>query len=299
MKRQAGRSQAFWRSLALCVLAVCASAGSAVATADSAVWVVSSGTGKVYLGGTVHLLRPADYPLPEEFEVAYQEAERLFFETDVSAMNDLSVQAAMLQQLMYDDGRTLRSVLSEEAYGTLSRYMDSVGMPVMMVESFKPGLLVSTLQVIEFQKLGFTPQGVDMYFNSRAMSDDKPVGELESVQAQIDYIAGMGEGNESEFIMLSLQELAEVGSSMEDLIGAWRAGDNDQLAQLFVNQMRDESPELYEALLVERNLNWLPIIEQMFGEGGAEFVLVGAAHLVGEDGLLAMLRARGYTVEKL
>jgi len=181
----------------------------------------------------------------------------------------------------------------------LYSHLSTIGMPIMMMEKFKPGLVVSTLQIMEFQKLGFTPQGVDAYFNNRAIDDAKPVGELETVQAQIDYIANMGEGNESDFILLSLSDMQEIATTMEDLIGAWRAGNNNALAELFVDEMKAESEELYESLLVERNSNWLPIIEQMFSQGENEFVLVGAAHLVGEDGLLSMLEAKGYQVEQL
>ena len=280
-------------------LAALVSCSWIAASADTSVWVATSGANKVYLGGTVHLLRPGDYPLPEEYERAYQDSERLFFETDVSSMNDMSVQARMLQQLTYSDTRSLRTVLSEEAYESLANHLATVGMPIMMMEKFKPGLVVSTLQLLEFQKLGFTPQGVDVYFNNRALGDAKTVGELESVQAQINYIANMGEGNESEFILLSLGDLEEISSSMEDLITAWREGDIQALAELFVDDMRIESEDLYNSLLLERNQNWLPIIERMFNEGGNEFVLVGAAHLVGDDGLLSLLEARGYQVEQL
>ncbi len=285
--------------LSRCLCALLVALAGIQSYADSSVWVVTSGSNKVYLGGTVHLLRTTDYPLPEEFEQAYDDSDRLYFETDINSMNDLAVQTRMLQQLTYSDARTLKSVLSTEAYNALSNHLDTVGMPIMLMEKFKPGLVVSTLQVIEFQKLGFTPQGVDVYFNNRALGDAKPVGELESVQAQIDFIANMGEGSESEFILLSLKDMQEIATTMDDLIAAWRTGDNNALAELFVDDMKAESEELYETLLVERNINWLPIIEQMFNQDGIEFVLVGAAHLVGEDGLLNLLQAKGYQVEQL
>jgi len=269
------------------------------AVADTSVWVATSGDSRVYLGGTVHLLRPSDYPLPGEFEQAYNDSERLFFETDIGSMSDLAVQANMLQQLTYGDARTLQTVLSEEAYTALSSHLNSVGMPILMMEKFKPGLIVTTLQLLEFQKMGFTPQGVDVYFNNRALGDAKAVGELETIQAQIDYLANMGEGNESEFILLSLRDLNEISSSMEEIITAWREGDMEALSDLFVEDMQKESEDLYNSLLVTRNRNWLPVIEKLFAEDGNEFVLVGAAHLVGEDGLLKLLEQRGYQVDQL
>lgn len=269
------------------------------AVADTAVWKASSGDNHIYLGGTVHLLRAADFPLPAEFDQAYADSDRLFFETDIASMNDLATQAKMLQQLMYSDSRTLQTVLNAESYTALSDYASKLGMHLAVMQKFKPGLVVSTLEVMEFQSMGFTPQGVDMYFYSRAVADAKPTGELEPVQAQIDYIARMGEGNESEFILLSLQDMQEIDADMDKLISAWRGGDNKQLAELFVNDMKEESADLYNSLLVERNNNWMPVIESLFTQDGTEFVLVGAAHLVGEDGLLNKLSRKGYTIEQL
>ena len=268
-------------------------------SADSSVWKITSGENTVYLGGTVHLLRPSDYPLPEEYEQAYQESAVLVFETDISSMNDLSIQAETLKQLTYTDGQSLDTVLNDEAYNALSEYIATIGIPMAMIEQFKPGMIISMLQLLEFQKIGFTPQGVDAYFNIRAMSDAKTLEELESVEEQIGFLAAMGEGNENEFILLSLSDLDETAEVMEDMIFAWRAGDNEKLSEMFVADMLNEAPELYESLLRGRNLNWIPQIDKMLADEDVEFVLVGAAHLVGNDGLLELLKARGYKVSQL
>lgn len=282
------------RSLLLAALIAAPSA-----FAESSVWLASSGEQKVYLGGTVHLLRASDYPLPAAFETAYQDADQLYFETDIAGLNDFAVQAKLLQLLTYSDEQSLRSVLDDGAYQALSAHLTATGLPMQMVEKFKPGLLVSTLQVIEFQKMGFTPQGVDTYFNTRAMGDGKPVGELEPIDAQISFIAEMGVGNESEFVRLSLADLEDISTSMEQMIGAWRSGDDAALATLFVNDMKDTYPALYDGLLVQRNNAWMEKIEAMFEDEDTEFVLVGAAHLVGEDGLLNLLRKKGVTITQL
>lgn len=286
-------------TLASLLLLVATLLPSTQASAQSSVWVATSGEEKVYLGGTVHLLRPTDFPLPAPFETAYAASDKLYFETDIAGLNDFAVQARMMQELTYSDERTLQTVLNPEAYNSLAAYAGQVGLPLQMLEKFKPGLLVSTLQVIEFQKLGFTPQGVDAHFNGRAMGDGKPVGELEPIDAQIGFIANMGEGNESEFIMLSLEDMKEISTSMEQMVSAWRSGDNAQLAELFVDDMKEQHPPLYKSLLLDRNNNWMPIIEGMFKETGTEFVLVGAAHLVGEDGLLSLLEKKGYEISRV
>ena len=269
------------------------------AKADTSVWSVRSGDNVIYLGGTVHLLRPADYPLPGEFEEAYKASSELYFETDIASMNDLSVQAQMLQQLTYGDDESLSSILSDEAYAALSAYTATAGLPIAMLNKFKPGFLISTLQILVFQSMGFTPQGVDAFFHTQAVGDGKAEGQLETVQEQIGSIAAMGEGNESEFILLSLKDLAETGDVMEDMIGAWRSGDAEGLSELFVEEMKVEAPALYDTLLLQRNLKWVPQIDSMLQDADTEFVLVGAAHLVGENGLLDLLSQKGYEINQL
>ena len=172
-------------------------------------------------------------------------------------------------------------------------------MPLVMLEQFKPGMIVSTLQVLEFQRMGFTPQGVDAFFNTQALADGKSVGALETLDEQISFLAAMGEGNESEFIMMSLEDLDSTANLMGEMIGAWRAGDPKALRTLLVDDMLERAPAVYDSLLRQRNLRWIPQIEAMFDDPEIEFVLVGAAHLVGADGIVELLRARGYAVSKL
>jgi uncharacterized protein len=277
------------------MLALC-SAGS---IAQTSVWQVSKGDSKIYLGGTAHLLRQQDYPLPAAFEQAFEASQRLYFETDIGAMSDVGLQQRMLQQLTYQDGSMLSSVLSAEAYAALSEYAAGTGIPLAMLQTFKPGLLISTLSVMEFQKLGFTPQGVDAYFFSKAISEGKYTGELESIDEQIAMLARMGEGYESDFVLYSIRDFAQLGTTIESMVQAWRQGNTQLLEAEFVQPMLTETPELYASLLVERNNNWVPAIEAMFETQDTEFVLVGVAHVVGERGLITMLQGKGYEVVQL
>ena len=277
------------------MLALC-SAGS---IAQTSVWQVSKGDSKIYLGGTVHLLRQQDYPLPAAFDQAFEASQRLYFETDIGAMSDVGLQQRMLQQLTYQDGSMLSSVLSAEAYAALSEYAAGTGIPLAMLQTFKPGLLISTLSVMEFQKLGFTPQGVDAYFFSKAISEGKYTGELESIDEQIAMLARMGEGYESDFVLYSIRDFAQLGTTIESMVQAWRQGNTQLLEAEFVQPMLTETPELYASLLVERNNNWVPAIEAMFETQDTEFVLVGVAHVVGEHGLITMLQGKGYEVVQL
>ncbi len=300
MMRTGGRESSA-RALAALLLSLLLTTSVLASQELTSVYRVSSASADdvLYLGGTVHLLRRSDYPLPDQYNQAYEAADVLYFETDINALTDMSMQARLMQALTYQDGRTLRTVLNEEAYDALEAHMAEAGLPLAMMQTFKPGLIVSTLSVMEFQKLGFTPQGIDMYFHTRAIGDGKPVGQLESVQDQIDLLAGMGDGYESEFILYSLADFERAADTIEDMVATWRSGDLSRMQSLFVDEMQAQAPDVYDAMLVQRNHNWMPTIESLFGQEQTALVLVGAAHLVGEDGLIALLEQRGYSVEPL
>lgn len=292
-------SRVIARMMFACFLVVSTSLTGVSAQAQTSVWRISDGDSDVYVAGTVHLLRQQDYPLPAAYEQAYVASERLFFETDIGAMGDMGLQQRMMKQLTYQDGRTLSTVLDAEAYAALSTYVESVGLPMARLQSFRPGLLISTLSVMEFQKLGFTPQGVDSYYFTRALGDGKTRGELETIDEQIAMLASMGEGYESEFVLYSIKDFSQIGESIESIVQAWRAGDTNSLRQEFITPMLEDTPLLYDSMLVQRNNNWMPQIEAMFAEDGIEFVLVGVAHLVGEHGLIEQLQSKGYEVTQL
>jgi len=270
-----------------------------VVCADTSVWQVSSGDNTIYLGGTVHLLRPTDFPLPAEYEQAYEASSEIYFEVDMQAMNEPAVQMKMATQLTYSDGRSLKTLLNSEAYTALSEYAAGVGLPMMVVEQLKAGMVVTMFQLLEFQRIGFTPQGVDTYFNEKARADAKSLGNFETIDEQIAMLGRMGEGYESEFILLSLEDMEEIEELMDPMIAAWREGNKDALAELFVDKMKEEVPQLYDSMLRQRNLKWFHQIQQMLMDSDTEFVLVGAAHLVGEDGLLGLLISSGYQVKQL
>jgi len=269
------------------------------ALAQSSVWLATKADNKVYLGGTIHMLRPNDYPLPSAYETAYRAADNLYFEIDIDLMNDPAGQLSMLQRLMYTDGRTLQSVLTAEAYQTLTDYVAKFSMPMMMLQNMKPGMLISTLELLEFQIRGFTPEGVDVHFHQRAKADGKSIYAFETVDEQIGFIETMGEGEESEYVLLSLRDLEKIDSDIESMISIWRNGASDDLVELFVEDMEQNTPGVYQSLLLDRNHKWMPILEAMFDDADTELVLVGVAHLVGDDGLVELLRARGYQVEQL
>ncbi len=264
-------------------------------SAQSSVWKVSDGVHTVYLGGTCHMLRAGDFPLPAEFHQAYAAADSLVFEVDPAAMNDPTFAIRLMREGSYSDGRTLESVLSVEAYSALADQCRKSGLPIEMLQKFKPGMAVLMITVNDLMKAGVSQEGVDMHFAKQAKADGKTIAALETIDFQLDLITSLGDGIENEIVLYSLQDLNQLSKLFDKMITAWRIGDVDTINQLFVADMA-EYPEIYNIMLKDRNERWLPQIEAMLQSEPVEFVLVGVAHIPGKHGLMALLEAKGYNV---
>ena len=271
---------------------------SGAVAADSFVWTVSDGERSVHVGGTIHVLGEDEFPLPEEFGEAYAASDEVVFETDIAALATPATRARFARALAYPDGETLADHVEADTLEALERFAAERGVPFGQLLPFRPGLVVSTLTYVELSRLGLDGQGVDAHFTDRAREDERAIGALESVDEQIGFVASMGEDDPDRLLRHTLRDLGRLDEMVDTMLGAWRAGDRPRLARELVEPMREQFPSLYETLLVERNAAWVPRIEAMLETDEVELVLVGAAHLVGEHGVLAALEARGYTVER-
>ena len=267
------------------------------AFSETSLWKVSKNGSELFIGGTVHVLGKNDYPLPPEFNQAYQKAQMLVLETDLNAMNTPQMQSQLLQKLMYGKGQSLQNHLKPATYKALERYLKDSKTPVSSFQQFKPVLVMLMLTMTELQRLNLAETGVDAFFSQKALAEGKALGQLETAEKQLDVLVNMGEGHEDELILSTLSDLKELPTMMQAMKTAWRNGDLAQLEAVGITPMRKEYPAIYQIVLVQRNLSWLPEIESFFKTPETELILVGALHLAGKDGLLAQLQQRGYKVE--
>jgi hypothetical protein len=263
----------------------------------TSLWRVSNGENELFLGGTVHVLGKNDYPLPDEFTQAYNAAQMLVLETDLKGINTPEIQAQLLKDLMYSKGETLKQHLKPATYQALEHYLQGIKAPIAAFAQFKPTMVMLTLTIVELDRLKLAGAGVDEFFYKKAVADGKKLGQLESVQKQLTVLANIGKGHEDELILNTLSEMAKLPNMMQDLKAAWRSGDVAKLEALEIAELQKDYPALYQSLLVERNMSWLPEIEAFLNTPEKELILVGALHLAGKDGLLAQLQQRGFKVE--
>jgi uncharacterized protein YbaP (TraB family) len=271
----------------------------ATASAKSFVWKVTSPKGAVlYLAGSVHLLSKDYYPLDAAFENAFNVSSTLVEELDMGEMLTPAAQMSMLQRGMLPAGQTLQSVISPETMTAVSKAITELGMPIAPLTQFKPWMLAITLQSLAWQKSGFDADlGLDKHFYDKAKAVNKRVRGLETLDFQITRFDGMTPALQDQMLRETVTELNTTKESFSHLADAWKVGDVGALESQILDDLRSQ-PEMYQRLLVDRNRTWLPTLESLAGTPPA-FVVVGAAHLLGTDGLLQMLQAKGYTIEQL
>jgi len=266
--------------------------------AESSVWKISRDNNVLYLGGTVHILRAEDYPLPQEFDFAYNESDTVIFETDIGKMDDPDVAQKILTDGMYRDGRSLKTVLKPSVYHQLKEVLEEFLVPIDSVKYFKPGMIASTLTALSFQTTDAFSEGVDAYFYSKAIDDQKNINFLETVDQQIDLVVNMGIGNENEFILYSIQDLEGSGENLALLIDEWRTGSHEVMEET-IAELKEEFERTYQSLVSDRNELWMKKILKYLQNDEIEFLLFGTLHLHGQDGILGRLIDAGFIVEQV
>lgn len=268
-----------------------------VAQADSAIWRVSKGADQVLIGGTVHLLPPSQYPLPAEFDAAFQRSDVLVLETDLAPMQDPARAAVLQQQLLYPAGTRLSSKLSDKTRGQLLDILQRHRLTLPQIDQFKPGMLVTQLTLLELQQHQFTSPGVDQHYLTLAQQQKKTLKYLEPIEFQLNLLASLGEGREDVFLQHALADVSDTADMMGKALSAWRSGDLTAVEQLVLAPVKAADAQTYQQMFVARNQAWLPQIQALFGNKEQELVLVGLGHLAGTQGVLALLQQAGYQVE--
>jgi len=269
------------------------------APARNFLWKATSKSGgTMYLVGSVHLLPKDSYPLNPALEAAFKESDLLVEEADLGEMG-VGAQMTFLSRGMLPSSTPLDKVLSPATYTLLTKRVADIGVPLEPLKLLKPWMVAQMLEVMQWQKAGFDPElGLDKHFYDLAQGTGKSVQGLETLDFQMSLFDGMTLAEQDHLLAETLKEIDTEQANMAKLMDAWKAGDAPTVERIVLSALRQE-PQLYQRLLVDRNKAWIPKLEALFARTGRTFVVVGAAHLVGPDGLISLLRAKGYSVEQM
>lgn len=265
-------------------------------------WRLRSGAGTVYLAGSLHLL-PASAALPPPYQRAYAEAERLVLEIDPATLASPDAMGGlmgdMMQRALLPPDRSLQALLGPRHWSQLLRAVAPLGLPPESLDRFQPWLLNLLVMHQSMQGGDFTAEsGVEGQLQRRAVADGKPIEALETAQQQLELFAGLPLAEQRAMLVQSLDEAAAVPAQLVDLEKAWRRGDEASLEAL-MGRSFPEGSQGRRRFLGQRNRAWLPAIEARLRRPDDTLVVVGALHLLGADGLVALLRQRGLVLERV
>jgi uncharacterized protein len=297
--------------LSTCALRIaCALAAALLAIAPAAaqdrgerieappLWKVQGPKGNVFLYGSLHLLPPDVKWRTPAVDGALAESRVVVVETDLdAAQNPQVMQALLAKNGLLPQGQTLSGVLPAKVSADFERTASRLGLPPAAFAPMRPWLAAVSLVMHFFMQMGFDPaHGVDQQIVTWAKANGRTLTALEPLEAQLEIFAGLGREQEAEMLAATLKQVNEMPEMIGAMLDAYRKGNLAALEKM-VNIGLDDFPALRRRLLKDRHDKWLPQVEKMIADGRTHFVVVGVAHLVGHDSIVAMLRAKGVKVE--
>ncbi len=284
------------RIAALALLLVAAHSSATETGHPVSLWKVEGEKNRVYLLGTIHLLRESDYPLPTAIDKAYDDVDAIVMELDMDDIDPFATQAIVSELGLIQDGRSLRDILGPELYKKADEYATAINIPLAMLANAEPWYAAITIDTLLLTRLGFDATlGVEMYLLGKAQADGKPIFGLETERQQMEILDGLSPDMQKTMLLQTLSDSTEMPDTLDDVIAAWKLGDVAIMEQEMLSEMSDY-PELLDSLVSKRNDAWVGQIEELLSDDENYLIAVGTMHLVGEIGVPEQLRARGYTV---
>lgn len=290
----------------LCALAALLLAASASAQARPelqreiapALFVARDADSTLYLFGTVHVRRPGAQWGGADAHAALAQAEEVWTEMEITPESQAQVRELTLRYGMASADRPLSSILNAEEYARLTAASQRLGLQTSILDRMRPWLAAITLTVAPMLREGFDPNaGVDRAIVAAAGA--ARLRAFETAEQQIGFLANLSEPMQRQLLLEAIDGAEEGAAALDALSRAWERGDLDALETEALRDLRQNYPELYAVVIRQRNLAWVETLMRELDGAGVDFVAVGAAHLVGEDGLVALLRARGVAVERV
>ncbi|HXP27328.1 MAG TPA: TraB/GumN family protein [Steroidobacteraceae bacterium] len=287
------RSLIRWRLLGLALSCVTLSASVRADGPLHALWELHGKHNTVYILGSIHVLRPSDYPLAPAVLNAYGNAKSILMEVNLAEIDLQGMQTELLASARLPEGKTLQGIMGDARYQRAQVLAREVGVDLGIFDAFAPWFAAEAISQLQLQQLGFQPQsGVEMFFLERARTDGKSVAGLETVHDQIALFNALSMDEQADYLVSSLEEAHDLPKEVGAMVHAWASGD----IQWFADELKSEigrDPALYDSVLVARNRKWVPKIEALLNDDKNYLVIVGTAHLVGQGSVIALLKKDG------
>ncbi|MCK4696657.1 MAG: TraB/GumN family protein, partial [Candidatus Cloacimonetes bacterium] len=275
---------------------------------DNFLWEVENGNNKVYLLGSLHIMPKEVYPLDDRIEEAFEEADILVVEVDATTLDQEKVQAFIIENACYAEANNLQKELPEDLYKSVEEKFAELGVTMDKINIYKPWFVSLTLGLSGLSKLDIKPGlGIDLHFLNKAHEKEMEIVELETATSQLEMLASFPEDIQNDYLQYTLDDYENSNELFMNMLEAWKSGDTDEMntiTKVKMLELEDELPGItgyYNRMFTERDEKILVKIEKLLNneEKKVYFIIIGAFHLVGEDGLIKLLNAKGYNTKQL
>jgi uncharacterized protein YbaP (TraB family) len=270
--------------------------------AQPPVWIVKDKNSRMILFGSVHVL-PAgpqgQLPvwMPPGLSLAMTKAQDVWFELPIDPAAAAQVSQLAMAKGMLPPGQSLSQQISPEGRERLARIALRVGFRPDQLDRFQPWLAEASLAVAAFQLDGASGKdGVEQILSVR-LGPKVTRKAFETPQKQIGFLASASPAEQRASLEETLRQIDEEPDAYKDLVQAWMDADLSSLDREALEPVRNLTPGLYQTLIRQRNLDWAQTLAKRMAGRGTTLVVVGVGHLIGPDGLPALLRAQGFLVE--
>ena len=287
-------------ALGLSALAVGAPAqAKAPPVAHPALWAVSDADTTIYLFGTIHLL-PEHYQWrTPKFDQAVEGSQQLVVETIVDEKNPTKLLSALAGMAFAKGLPPISERVSPDKRAALDEAIKKSGIPRANFDQMKTWAAGFMLLGNQFRSMGLKGDtGVESVLRGTFTSEGKPIGELESNVQQLAFFDTLPEKGQRALLEGSIDQSQATNYEFTGMLTAWSKGDVKAIARSFDRDL-SSSPELKQALMLQRNATWSKWIEQRMAQPGRIMIAVGAGHLAGQDSVIALLKKDGYRVERV
>ena len=261
-------------------------------------WKAAGAKGNAYLLGSVHFGSQEWYPLPARITETFKSSDVLVVEANANNLQSSDAAKKLTQLASYSEGTNLEEHVKPATWRRLMEKAKKLGVAEEKLRPQKPWLAMLTLTAEALKQAGYSPElGIDQSF-IRETGTQKPVIEMESVELQLQLFDKLTPQEQEQMLLQSLQELDRGVEIFKEIEKAWKNGDSEAI-DLITRQSFDSGPvgsKLYKIIFEERNTAMTNKIDELMQDGRTYFIVVGAAHLAGDQGILKQLETKGYRV---
>jgi len=304
MKTTIHRIKFNFRKLVTAITTMCClMVATCLVNADPVLWRIQSQNknNSVFLFGSIHVADASVYPLRPTVENAYKNSDILVVEVDETQADQVKLNEILMKRGFYPGTETIADHINQETMQMLQNFLNKSGIPYVTIARMRPGLIAITLTVARIVQLGYSPElGIDRYFLNKARNNKKPVHQLETAEAQMELLLSFS--NDDLILKHTVISLDDMDAMFNEIINAWKSGDTGKIEAVMLTEQLNENPEfesLFKRLFDDRNVMMAKKIEKMLHLTKNYFVVVGAGHLVGDMGIVSLLKNKGYKVKQL